>query len=142
MQCLLGLVKHLPLCYFCLPTWCSAVLFLGKEAAPGVHTHSTKGRRSARCNRSTASEVCPHLAGQKWILLPVLTAMESGKLNGLTDGTAAAYSKIKVLLVWKKGIMNRSVGHKCVKAKNTNIFPILIPPSHQQCFSLSIDSQW
>ena len=53
--------------------------------------------------------------------MPVLTAMESGKLNGLTDSTAAAYSKIKVLLVWKKGIMNRSVGHKCVKAKNTNI---------------------
>lgn len=71
-----------------------------------------------------------------------LTAMESGKLNGLTDGTAAAYSKIKVLLVWKKGIINRSVGHKSVKAKNTNIFPTLIPPSHQQCFSLSTDSQW
>ena len=117
---------------------------MGKEAAPGVHTRSTKGRRSTSCNYSMAdpSKVCSHLVGQKWITLPILAAVESGKLNGLTDSTAAAYDKVKVLLMWKKGIMNRSVGYKCVKAKNTNTFPTLISPSHQPCFSLCIDSQW
>lgn len=144
MQCLLGLIKHLAALLFLLtsPVFCSS--FLGERGCSRCPHSQLKDRRSTRCNCSTAdpSEVCSHLVGQKWITLPVLTAMESGKLNGLTDGTAAAYSKIKVLLVWKKGIINRSVGHKSVKAKNTNIFPTLIPPSHQQCFSLSTDSQW
>lgn len=144
MQCLLGLIKHLAASLFLLtsPVFCSS--FLGERGCSRCPHSQHKGQEvnkvqllSGRPQRGLLTSCWPevdHVAR--------LTAMESGKLNGLTDGTAAAYSKIKVLLVWKKGIINRSVGHKSVKAKNTNIFPTLIPPSHQQCFSLSTDSQW
>ena len=97
MQCLLGLIKHLAASLFLLtsPVFCSS--FLGERGCSRCPHSQLKDRRSTRCNCLTAdpSEVCSHLVGQKWITLPVLTAMESGKLNGLTDGTAAAYSKIK-----------------------------------------------
>lgn len=71
-----------------------------------------------------------YLIGQNWNTWPALATEESGKFSGYTDSTVAPLNKIKVLLVWKKRIMNSSVGHKCVKAKNTNTFPALKPPSH------------
>lgn len=58
-----------------------------------------------------------YLIGQNWNMWPALATEESGKLSGLTDSTVAPHSKIKVLLVWKKQIMNSSVGSQVCKGQ-------------------------